>query len=134
MAEDASWSTGRHIAFENVQIGAADGRLHDFDDCVGWGCDVRPWTFLKSFLSRSEVDERLHDTLLRLKISIGQACASLWVDQSVGIRGWGNPAVSNASCFDPAPTFMCAAGHGGAHPLAARYPLQPSAIRSKRKH
>jgi hypothetical protein len=46
----------RNIAFENVQIGAADGGFRNLDDGVGEGLDFRNGALLQ----RPMIDESLH--------------------------------------------------------------------------
>ena len=41
MAENAAGLAGRHVAFEDVQVGAANRRLGDLDDRVGGRSDLR---------------------------------------------------------------------------------------------
>ena len=41
VAQNAARRAGRHVAFEDVQIGAADRRLGDLDDRVGGRGDLR---------------------------------------------------------------------------------------------
>ena len=43
VAENAARLAGRHVAFEDVQVGAANRRLGDLDDRVGRRRDFRLW-------------------------------------------------------------------------------------------
>lgn len=60
MAEDAARRASRHVAFENVQVGAADRRLDNFHDGIRWRGDLRLRTIFNRFLSWSVIDESFH--------------------------------------------------------------------------
>src|SRR5665213_1144035 len=58
--EDASVGDLGHIAFEDMEIGATDGRGVDPDDGVGVSCELRLGNVLPCLVARSVVDECLH--------------------------------------------------------------------------
>ena len=60
MAQNASGRTGRHIAFQDVQIGAANRRLGDPYDGVGGGPDFWHWPVFHSFAAGTEIDKNFH--------------------------------------------------------------------------
>ena len=60
MAENAAGLAGRHVALEDVQVGAANCRFSDLDDRVGRRRDVRLRTVFQGFLARPLIDERFH--------------------------------------------------------------------------
>ena len=64
--ENAARRAGRHIALQDVQVGAADGRPGNLYDGVGGCADFGYGTRFQRYPSRSFVDESLHDVLLRL--------------------------------------------------------------------
>src|SRR2546430_11615222 len=53
--KDTAWCTGRHIAFEDMQICSANRRPDDLDDGVRWRGNLRLWAILKRLLSGSLV-------------------------------------------------------------------------------
>ena len=63
VADDAAVDHGRQVAFEDVQVGAADGGGIDLDDGVGVGEERRPWDLFPGFDARSVVDECFHSGL-----------------------------------------------------------------------
>ena len=63
MTEDAAGRASRHVAFEDVQVGAADRRLDDLDDGIGRRSDFGIRTIFQGLLSRPVIDERLHIVL-----------------------------------------------------------------------
>ena len=64
MTQDAAGRASRHVAFKNVQVGAADGRLDYFDNGIGRRGDVWLRTIFNGLLTRSLIDECLHGGLL----------------------------------------------------------------------
>ena len=64
VAEDAAWSAGRHVAFQDVQVRAADGGLDHFHDRVAGRQEVRLGPIFKRLGAGSVVDEGFHGTLL----------------------------------------------------------------------
>src|SRR3954451_6526017 len=61
MAEDAPRGDGRHIAFQDVQVGSADRHQVDADDRIGVVDDAWVWYLLPCLLAWAVVDECLHD-------------------------------------------------------------------------
>jgi hypothetical protein len=64
VAEDATGRARRHVAFQDVQIGAADGRLGDPDDGVRRLIDSRLWSVFQSFLAGAMIYKSFHDSFL----------------------------------------------------------------------
>ena len=58
VAQDAARLAARHVTLEDVQVGAADGRLGYLHDRVCWDCRFR--TLLRWFLSRTRIDESFY--------------------------------------------------------------------------
>jgi len=63
VTEDASWRDGRHVTFEDVQVGAADRGGVDAHDGVSVVRDRGIGYLLPRLLARAVVDERLHGQL-----------------------------------------------------------------------
>ena len=61
VTKDATRFAGRNITLEDVQIGPANGRLRDLHDRIRRGGDFGHRTLFERFLSRSLIDESLHD-------------------------------------------------------------------------
>ena len=64
VAENAAGLAGRHVALEDMQIGAADRRLDDLDDRVGGRRDFRLGVIFQGLLVRA-LDKR-EPSLFRL--------------------------------------------------------------------
>ncbi len=64
VAENAARRAGRDVALEDVQVGAADGGLDDFDDGVARRADFGLGSLFERFFSGSVIDERFHESLL----------------------------------------------------------------------
>ena len=60
VSQDSPRLTAGHVAFENVQICAADGGLDDLNDGVGGREDVRLRVLLQPLLSGPQVNQCLH--------------------------------------------------------------------------
>ena len=67
VTENAAGRAGRHVTLEDMQVGAADRGLDDFDDGIRRRGDLRLRTILDGFLAGSIVDEGLHGILLDLE-------------------------------------------------------------------
>jgi hypothetical protein len=61
VTENAAGLTRRHLPFENVQIGSANGRLGDLYDCIGRSGDGGHRSFLKRLLAGTLIDKRFHN-------------------------------------------------------------------------
>ena len=73
VAEDRPGLHRRHVALEDVQVSPADGRRVDSDDRVRRILDARVGNCVPGFLTRSVIDECLHDarSLLWLGMQVG---------------------------------------------------------------
>ena len=61
VAENAAGLAGRHVALEDVQVGAADRGLGDPDDRIGRRSDGRLGTIFQGLLAGSVIDECFHE-------------------------------------------------------------------------
>ncbi len=75
MAEHTSVGDGGDVAFEDVEIGAADRGRVDTDDRVGVVDDHRVGRLLPCLVAGAMVNERLHDGFLWSERSIRRAIA-----------------------------------------------------------
>ena len=60
MAENAAGLTSRKVAFEDMQIGAADRRFRYLDDRIRRSRDFRLWPVFQGLLAHGLIDQRLH--------------------------------------------------------------------------
>ena len=60
VAENAAGLAGRHVALEDVQVGAADRRFSDLDDRVRRCRNFRFGTVFEGFLPRPLINEGFH--------------------------------------------------------------------------
>ena len=75
MAENAPRRATRQIAFEDVQVGAANGRPGDPDDGIAGRDDLRLRVVFKGLLARSMIDQSFHRRLWCDRIHRGNPCA-----------------------------------------------------------
>jgi hypothetical protein len=64
MSQDATWRATRHVALENMQISATDGRLDDLHHRIARRPDLRLWPVFKTLKAGSMIDKRFHVILL----------------------------------------------------------------------
>ena len=68
MTQNATGSTGRDVALEDVQVGPADRGFHHLDDGVRGRLDLRLRVILQGFFARPPIDKTFHRLrLLRLE-------------------------------------------------------------------
>ena len=60
MTQYAAGLTRWQIAFEDVEIGAANRRLRNFDDRIGRKGDFRLWPIFQGLLAHGLIHQRLH--------------------------------------------------------------------------
>jgi hypothetical protein len=60
MAQNASIGDGRHVPFENVEVGAANGYRIDADDCIRVLFDGWLWHLVPRLLAGAVIDDRFH--------------------------------------------------------------------------
>ena len=60
VAENAARLAGRHVALEDVQVGAANGRLGDLDDRVRRRGNLRLRMVFEGLFARPSIDQGLH--------------------------------------------------------------------------
>lgn len=60
MTEDAPRVTVRDVAFEDVKVGTADGRLDHPDDSVRGCSESGSWTVFKGLSSGAQIGESFH--------------------------------------------------------------------------
>jgi len=60
MPEDSTGRTARHITLQNMQVRAADGCFHHFDNGISRGLYFRLGTIFERFVPGSMVDKRFH--------------------------------------------------------------------------
>ena len=60
VAQNAARCTGRHVTFQDMKVGPADGCLHDLHDRIARGLDLRPGPVLQRRLAGTAVNECLH--------------------------------------------------------------------------
>jgi hypothetical protein len=63
MAKNASGLTARDVAFQNVQIGAANGGSSHPNDRVRGRENIWLGAIFQGLLARASIDERFHDSL-----------------------------------------------------------------------
>jgi hypothetical protein len=63
VAKDATGGAARYVACEDMQVCAADGRLHHSHDCVAGRLNFGFWTVFDRLQARSAVDQCFHEPL-----------------------------------------------------------------------
>ena len=66
VAQNPAWLTDWEVAFEDVQIGAANRRFRYLHDRIGRSGDFGLWPVFQGFLAHRLIDKRLHRRLFCL--------------------------------------------------------------------
>jgi hypothetical protein len=60
MTEHTAGYAGRHVAFENMEVGPTDGGMRDPDKRIPGALDHRPDALFKPLLARAVIDKGSH--------------------------------------------------------------------------
>src|SRR6187551_2653116 len=115
MPEDAAWRTGCDVAFEDVQIRAADRGEFNLHDRIAWLLNFWFRAFFNRLESGAAINKRLHSPL-HIRFTARDRTRSVSGDYSVGETAH---RFASAQSMSPAPGMLDLTFHGAGANLNA---------------